>query len=492
MHLEDPFIAEVEQAKKAKIPLLLVTTLDQLNTVKNLQKWLEVDKADSERSFYTWDSIRGYTNYNEYSKANFKRIIGKKDPSVFANLVEALFLIEKIEDYTVIVFYNMHSYMHDPAPIQALTNIRDKLKSKKMILILLGPQFEVPIELSQYTLLIDEPLPSDHEVKSLLTDISSLESGKNLEGATDAARGLSFYMIEQLAHLSLEDGRFNLDRMWKGKRTLVSQVSGLSMESPKETFEDIGGLHQAKQFMERLFSGPRQPRIICFLDEMEKMFGGAGTITGVGDTSGVSQDILGVLLSNMEDYRYSGMIALGPAGSGKSMFAKAAAATNKIPLIKVDLGATKGSLVGQSERQIRIAMKTILTVAGIGGAFFISTVNKIDVLPPELRRRFRFGLWMFALPDKEERIAIGKLQTNSYKMEEDKLFWSKAIGWSGANIRDCCELAHAMSTSLQEASKYIVPAAKQDPSGLERLYKLAEGKFLSASTEGTFQIPKAT
>ena len=72
-------------------------------------------------------------------------------------------------------------------------------------------------------------------------------------------------------------------------------------------------------------------------------------------------------------------------------------------------------------------------------------------------------------------------------VKNDPDFWEQAHGWSGANIRDCCELSYAMNISLREASAYIVPALMQDAKGIERLENLADGRFLSASKLGVYQ-----
>jgi hypothetical protein len=112
----------------------------------------------------------------------------------------------------------------------------------------------------------------------------------------------------------------------------------------------------------------------------------------------------------------------------------------------------------------------------------------MDKLPPALRRRFRFGVWFFDLPDAVERHGIGALHCARYN-KTDLGFFRGQEGWSGANIRDCCELAFAMTCEMSEAAKFIVPAATQDPTGLERLRSMANGRFLSAAYPGTYKLP---
>jgi hypothetical protein len=51
----------------------------------------------------------------------------------------------------------------------------------------------------------------------------------------------------------------------------------------------------------------------------------------------------------------------------------------------MDMGAMQGSLVGESQKAIRANMKVIKSMAGRGGVLFIATMNKLQVIPPELR-----------------------------------------------------------------------------------------------------------
>jgi len=209
--------------------------------------------------------------------------------------------------------------------------------------------------------------------------------------------------------------------------------------------------------------------------------------SGLGDSSGTSQDQLGVLLSAMQDNEWSGLIAVGPPGCAKSMYAKALGNTHQVPTIKLDLGAMKGSLVGQSEQQIRAAVKIIKAVAG-KSAYWVATCNKLDVLPPELRRRFTDGIWFFDLPDDSERARIWNLMAKRYKIRDDQQKeLPRDTDWTGADIRNVCSIAYRLNVTLKEAATYITPVAKSDPASIERLRKVADGSFLSATSPGVYE-----
>jgi hypothetical protein len=266
---------------------------------------------------------------------------------------------------------------------------------------------------------------------------------------------------------------------------MVNDTPGLQVWSGAERFDTLGGLEQIKGLLRRILAGRQAPQTIVFLDEIEKALAGA---TGpVGDSSGVSQDALGCLLSHMQDRGAAGLIFVGPPGTAKSAVAKAAGAEGGIPTLRFDLGATKGSLVGESEQKVRQALKVIDAVSD-GRGLWIATCNKVAVLPPELRRRFKFGTIFFDLPDEDERAAIWRIYRRKYDLPADDPLPADA-GWTGAEVETCCQLAWQLRIPLREAAGYIVPVSQAAPEAIEELRRQAEGRYLSASSAGVYRRP---
>lgn len=484
---------QIKRARCVATPLIAVSTADQPGTVEMLAR--DLGEGDPPPAIISWDMVRGYTPLNDQGKAALGRMLADEGPDAMMNPVVALKAALLAPQDAVILVYQAHRLI-DEAPIcQALMIIRDRFKSNGRTLILLGPDVRPPAELTHDILSLDEPLPTPDQIRSsvgsLFQDNDIAIGAADLDRAVDALTGLAAFPVEQAASLSVQpDKTVDIGEMWRRKRKMIELIDGLSMEQPRDGFDSLGGLAAYKQFARGLFAGPMRPRCIVFIDELEKFISGA---TGpVGDSSGVSQDAYGVLLTQMEDNEFGGTISLGPPGAAKSAMARAMAAEFGVPLIKLDLGAAKGSLVGESERKIRAAFKTIVAVAGHGGALFCATCNALDTVPGPLRRRFNWGFFFFDLPDAEERLVIGKIQAKRYGLElsdEMEAFWAACHGWSGANIRDCCRTAHAFSCSIVEAARRIIPAAKQDAKGLDKLRQLAAGVFLSASYEGEYRMP---
>lgn len=281
--------------------------------------------------------------------------------------------------------------------------------------------------------------------------------------------------------------------LWERKRQTIEQTPGLSIYRGKETFDSIKGYDNAENYIKRIFDGKTPPKAIMYLDELEKHLAGANG----GDLSGVKQDMLGALLTWMQDYRAMGIIFIGIPGGGKSAMAKAAGNYGGVPTISFDLAGMQESRVGKSGQNIRNGLKVVNAVSS-GQCLVIATCNSIQALPPELRRRFTLGTFFFDLPNKYGRDAIWKLYIKKphpdatgpltseqcLEMPADKFY-------TGAEIQKCCEIAWRLDCTLKDASSFIVPVAKSAPEQLEYLRNMANGTFISASDGGIYCYDKA-
>jgi SpoVK/Ycf46/Vps4 family AAA+-type ATPase len=166
------------------------------------------------------------------------------------------------------------------------------------------------------------------------------------------------------------------------------------------------------------------------------------------------------------------------------MVSKAAGKEADIPTIEFDLGGVKSANVGASEHNMRQALKVIGTITN-HAPLFLATCNSLQAISPELRRRFRLGTFLFPLPSREEREAIWSIYQRKYELTEDpgKLLDEQ---WTGAEIRQCADIAWRLNISLAEAAHYIVPVAISAKEGIASLYDQAHHAFLCASYPGPF------
>ncbi len=178
-----------------------------------------------------------------------------------------------------------------------------------------------------------------------------------------------------------------------------------------------------------------------------------------------------------------------------------------LPLLKLDVGRIFGSLVGQSEENIRKAIKVSESVApcvlwadelekgfaGVGGSgvsdsgttarvfatfltwmsektspvFLIATANDVSALPPEMLRKGRFDEIFFVdLPDEGEREQIFSIHIRKRKPDISKFnlkTLAKATeGFSGAEIEQVVvgALYAAFDAGRQLQQKDLLAEAK--------------------------------
>jgi len=227
-----------------------------------------------------------------------------------------------------------------------------------------------------------------------------------------SAQGLTIDEVESVFARSLvEKKHFDIEVILEEKKQIVRKSGLLEYYPAQDKMIDVGGMELLKDWLEK--------RTDAFTDKAKKF--------GIPSPKGI--------------------LLLGVQGCGKSLLAKAVAAEWNLPMLKLDVGRIFGSLVGQSEENIRRAIKVAESVApcvlwadelekgfaGVGGSgvsdggttarvfatfltwmqektkpvFLIATANDVSALPPEMLRKGRFDEIFFVdLPDAGEREQI--------------------------------------------------------------------------------------
>ncbi|MBN1361621.1 MAG: AAA family ATPase [Sedimentisphaerales bacterium] len=184
-----------------------------------------------------------------------------------------------------------------------------------------------------------------------------------------------------------------------------------------------------------------------------------------------------------------GVLMLGVQGAGKSLCAKAIATAWHQPLLRLDPGTLYASFIGESEHNLRDALKQTEMMAPVilwideiekafasaasrsadGGlsqrmfgtlltwlqereapVFVVATANDIEALPPELLRKGRFDEIFFVdLPTAEVREQIFAIHLNKRGRDAQKFELSALAeaseGYSGS------EIEQAVVSALHEA-----------------------------------------
>lgn len=486
--------SRIRYARNRCVPIIAIETADCAEALREI-----VADANGGAPVVRWDVASGTTGANEagvplavvMGHGNYSEDLTAGSTEGLGRLLAAAASSVSQGTRWSLCILNAHRFVGDVVVMQAIANLRDACKTYGCTIFLLGCAFRLPPELSGDVLIIDQHLPDAKRLGEIAEQCASDAGQKidNIGSVVDSVTGLAAFAAEQSVALAMTKSGIDISAAWERKRKQVEQTPGLSIWRGGEKFNDIGGVENAKAFVGRILSGESKPKGIVFIDEIEKAMAGAR-----GDTSGVSQDMLGVVLSHMQDTNAAGMIFLGIAGSSKSMMAKAAGNEAGVPTIKIDMGAMKGSLVGESEGRIRQALQVVSAVTG-GSSLWIATSNSISDLPPELRRRFTLGTFFFDLPDDAERRVIwdiwhGKIRGGKADQIKSRVAASK--GWTGAEIRQCLEVEWRCGISFDDAKTYVVPISVSAKQQIDSLRQSASGRFLSANKPGIYRCQSET
>jgi hypothetical protein len=506
-------IQELDAALRVSVGLAAISSPDQGDTVATIFEWLkdrEADKDKTPRPLVQWDIVRGLIGLNREGDAEVQRQMPEPDPelggaspqALTQNPTDALRVIQEFGPRTITFMFNAQLYLGVDSVQQAIWNLRDTNKSKFRMLIMLSPTFILPPTLAQDVLMMDEPLPRTEELIRIIQknrdDFNLFQKKKGGEvkllpelepavvnRAASAAVGLNAFSADQAVAMNISEKGINIGGLWKRKTNMVGQIKGLTISRGNERFKDYVGNENAKAMFSGFVNGRKRPKGIVLFDEIEKDFAG-----NRGDNTGVSQEFHGKLLSVIEDMNIDCILSHGVWGSGKTYLAKAArneAEGGEIVLIKASLSEMKSGIVGSSMSNLMMAIKTIMALCD-DIPLFDFTCNSMEPLSPEFKSRLKVKLF-FDLPGEEEIEALWRVYMRTYELKKQPI--PASIGWTGRDVRNCCDLAWSLNLTLENAARSIVPQAVASKDKLIQIRKEAHGKLISASTSGLYYYKEA-
>lgn len=336
------------------------------------------------------------------------------------------------EQETYLILKDIHNELSDSKIIALLKRIAENnmyLENYNATVFILSEITVIPRELENYITVVDIPLPTSEEILTIIEGfISELGIKAESEMMGELAlsfKGLNEFQIRQILNLAYQDGGCidEDDRLLvlKEKEQFIKKSGMLEIVGFDETIEDIGGLEVLKEWL------IKKAKIFANLDRAIKF--------GVDIPKGI--------------------MIIGMPGCGKSLTAKATASLFHIPLVRLDIGRLLGKYVGESEGNMRRALKLAEAIspcvlwideiekafAGIGGdgggndvttrlfgqfltwmqekentVFIVATANDVSVIPPEFLRKGRFDeLFFVDLPNEEERKRILEIHLKKRK-----------------------------------------------------------------------------
>jgi hypothetical protein len=497
MKSNQKFLATFTAARNAGVPLLAVPTADPSATMFNL-----ASVTDEAYPILTWDVVRGLVpqirkftesgdpDVNDPSTVAMRDALqaaAKDQSETIGNPGNALEIAAHLPKESLMFFMNAQRFTEkDVVVIQAIWNLRDHFKQNNRSLVMLVPDISLPAELAQDVVVLNEPLPDTDDLAVIVRELCESVQYKVpetiVDRAVEAVRGLSAFSAEQVLAMSLTKDGILLEDLWERKYQMIENTPGLKVHRGKTSFSDIEGLANVKKFVKGLFSGTKRPDVVVLMDEMEKMMAGA-----TSDSSGTTQKQNSAFLKWTQDRDVAACVYLGAAGSGKTALIEAMQKEFGIPVLKFNVDEAQNQYVGATGERTREALKKIDAMGE--RPLVICTSNDFSALPAELKSRFRFGTFFFDLPTVEENKAIWKLYMKKFNLKGQTL--PTCEGWTGREIKACCDIADRCGMAITEAAKFIVPVCKSDAPRIERLRSEAHGNYISSSYEGTY-VKKGT
>ena len=383
--------------------------------------------------------------------------------------------------------------------IRRLKHLYKALKTTGNMVVFMASSPVIPSELKDCMTLVEASLPNADErfaiirtwIEANCRDIPCDLDEETIHRLVAVTAGMTSRQIQSALAISAVKrkglGSDSIDDMLTEKVTVVKTTEVLDYIRVEETIDNVGGLAGIKDYMIK--------RAVAF--------GTAAVRYGLPTPKGV--------------------LFLGPPGVGKSLMAKVIANVLQIPLLRFDIGRVQGSLVGQSEERMRLALalaesqspcvlwldeieKAFGGVSGLSGdsgvlqrqfgymlnwmqehdtpVFIVATANNIRRLPPEFLRKGRFDEIFFVdLPTPAERRAIMKVLLRKRGQNLKGLITQALINkldrYTGAEMEYV--ITEAMyeafydnqrpisAKDLENATAKIVPIADQMRSEIEEL-----------------------
>lgn len=454
----------------------------------------------SEDSMYReWDCVNGFRTF---TAENFTTNINKGDNGDFFTALETP--LKELRAGTSVVnaerdkihyfaFINAHPYIRDnPIATELIQQYAAILPSTNVCIVFITPEITLDSIAPGTVLVTDMKTPSTSELIEVLTKVvdsaksdfndGSLLTDEDMQQTALLGLGLTLFEFETYAAKAIvEAGLDNAEAITsenmlkgiaEGKTAVVRQSEILELY-PTVGMSEVGGMQRLKDWIES--------RKNCYSEEAREF--------GIEPPKGA--------------------VVVGVPGTGKSLVAKAIAASLGIPLVRFDFARVFSKYVGDSESRVRAALSMVEAMApcvlfideidkalgGAGGSgdggvsarvlgtfltwlndskapvFNMVTANKVDGLPPELLRKGRFDqIFSVGLPTAAERKEVLNihLRKRGHEMEFDRKDMARFVEASDtyvpaeieSAVKDALIIAFNEGAGTELAMHHIVTALR--------------------------------
>lgn len=427
------------------------------------------------------------------------------------------FALENKTQPMILVVRDAHMFMGSDPWRRALKDCARELRNTLTTVVLVSVSDQIKDDLRRHIALVKPGLPSvevlTSNAKNALAKLGA--KGVHPRECALALRGLGVGQATDLIKLDfVEHGSVDPERLSRLKAEELASVHGVSFEGEAHQMGQVGGLDHYKRWLNK--------RIHAFTQKARER--------GIDEPKGC--------------------VFVGVPGGGKTLTARAIAATLKQPLIVLNLSECEGGIVGETATRMAEALRTVDALApctvlideiekalGSGGehdggskrtlvrllliwlqerqsqVFTCITSNDISGLPPELTRKGRVDeIWFVDLPNQADRETILKIHLNkrserTLPAKAVKAIAGKLAGFTGSEIEESVKEAiltawarycegeakddTVTTDDVVDAAKDIVPMSVTYEAKLAALRDWAKGRARRASDPDPDQVESA-
>jgi len=457
---------------ESHFPIIVIETHEEQRALEMLKNIL----YSKGNGFYTWTVAQGLKSVVKgiESTRRFGNLALQEGDTTTANPTtepdSVLAIVRNDLKNCVVALLDFHPYLTNPNIVRLTKEIAQDFYTTNNKLVLLSHALEIPAEIKRLCARFELSLPDSKKIRQMISEEATLWRRKHSNEMVRADPRAVELLAQNLAGLTASDAtrlvrnaiyndgaitHSDLAEVMDAKYELAGQGGVLSFEYDTTSFSEVGGFSKLKAWMEKR----RKPFLA---------------------SDGPAIDVP------------KGLLLVGIQGGGKSLAAKAIAGVLQVPLLRFDLATLYNKYIGETEKNIREALKAADVMApcvlwideiekGISTnesdngtsqrvlgtlltwmaerrsrVFVVATANNIDMLPPELIRKGRLDEIFFVdLPSPAARIEILKVHLKKRGIEAAGLDLEKAVqeseGFSGAELEQSVVSARYAAQANDEA-----------------------------------------
>ena len=486
---------------------LHVPTPEKTRFAQELKK-IAAELPPEGRQIFVWSAATGWKNADGNSvKTESGTELGPPNPQTVPQQIlelpeEALFVLEDFGHYL-----NSRTFTYFDIVLSWLSEIRDILTHSGRTVLFVGSDFDIPSALQHDVTTISFRLPDDTAIEQAIRYVGESHpvDEESVPSLVTACRAMTQQQIEDRTALALRKFKKlngQAARLILNEKAEVIRRTGLLdyRDPPAGGLDLIGGWQNVKRHVQ--LDKP------CFSPEARE-FG-------------------------LEFPR--GLLLVGISGGGKTQMSLCIASYLGLPLIQLDVGSLMAKFVGESERNMREAIRLLeglgscvlqldeieKGLGGVGGeldggsaqrsfgiflkwlsdrscpVYVVATANNIRALPVEFTRKGRFDeLYGVYLPTHVERQEIFRIHLRLRHREPEQFDLDQLArqteAYTGADIKEVIQMAlklafHAgeelSDDQLLAAIPEIRPLSKTDPEAVTEVTKWLDSHTKPAGRRG--------